>query len=723
MSEKPVMDWGQAPPGPPSARRVAALDWTLASLALGAICFALAVALLWRPLPGLPAPPGAATEHIKAWAKRAARVALPSWFEADARAYAARWEAMSAEDRLAIAWRLLAALAAGLAPGALLAPSMLRPRDGLIHLRGSRRFEGAAAVKELRARLALRCAARPDHDIAPGVPYPGDLWCRHVLLVGGVGSGKSTALKPALDKVVRSGEQALIFDPKSEFTIGWKQPEIIAPWDARSLAWDIARDMRNTLDMRRFAAAAIRESQDPMWSNASRQLLVGLMIHLKRERGADWGWRDLASLVALPQSELLPIMRECHPEAIRAVEKASVTTAGILINLSSFCASIFDLADAWGDAPPERRVSFVDWTLGRSRHRQIILQGHGAYGELTKSYVEGIVGIVSAMVNSVEMRDDPKRKIWFIADELPQMGKIPIRALFEVGRSRGVRCVVACQDFAQLEEIYGAPMVKAIVAMSGTILVGQVMQGDTAEALCKAFGTREVERANISSSYQGAGGNSSRSSTLSYNRDEIALYKPSELASRLGLTPNGKGVRLILFTGGDAFELTWPHFPLREEREGHVAAAWTTDVTTRVVAGDVSGVPARQVASEEEHRKRVDALTHREAEEIEVLESIGDPDGEAAPEPGEPAQEPENVGATGEQIVVRSRAPQPVGEREEPEPDAVSDAAQSFAAEAVAGDVGAAMSHAAQAVEAALRERPGPREDVLVQAERRRRPQ
>lgn len=610
MGDKASCDWGSAEAGPPSARRIYPLGWIAASLLFGAALGFATMWLLWRPLPALPAPPGPLGSHLAHWAKLAVRVLLPSWFAQDAAIYGRFWAQASTAEHIALLWRGLAGLAAALAPAFLLAPSMLAPRDALIHARGSRRFEGANATRELRARLAARVKRRPDHDIAPGIAYPGDLWTRHVLLVGGVGSGKSTAMKPLIDKIVASGEQMLLFDPKSEFTIGWSAPEILAPWDARSLAWDVARDMRNALDMRRLAASMIRESHDPMWSNASRQLLVGLMIYLKETRRDDWGWGELAELVALPQAQLLPIMRRCHPEAIRAVEKASVTTAGILINLSSFCSTIFDLAQAWGAVDPARRVSLVEWTQGRSRFPQIILQGHGAYGELTKSYVEGIVGTVSAMVNSVEMTDDPGRKIWFIADELPQMGKISqaLRGLLEIGRSRGCRCVVACQDFAQLDELYGAPMVKAIVSMSGTIIVGQMMPGDTAEALCKAFGTREVERPNLSTSHQGAGASSNRSTSLSYSRDEVPLYKPSELASRLGLAPDGKGVKLILFTGGDAFELAWPHFHLRAERAGHVPAPWTlgmlgmlgTRSAGEAAEGNGSASPASSSTAREE---------------------------------------------------------------------------------------------------------------------------
>jgi len=350
------------------------------------------------------------------------------------------------------------------------------------------------------------------------------------------------------------------------------------------LAWDIARDLRNKQDMRRFAASMVRESSDPMWANAARQLLVGLLVHLRSTRGRDWGWNDLAELVFLSQPELLGIMKQWHPEAVRAVERASVTTQGILINLAAFCGPILDLAEAWGATPAERRVSFRRWAEGKTGWRQIVLQGHGAYADLTKSYVEAVVGTVAAKVNSVEMRDDPSRKLWFIADELPQAGKIPIRALFEVGRSRGVRCVVACQDFAQLEEIHGERFVRALTSMCGTHVIGQLSPGETAERLCKMLGSRENERMNVSTSVDG----SKRSKTVSFSRESVPLYSPSELASRLGPTPDGKSVTLLL-AGGDAHELIYPVVELPIEREAHIPAPWTLGLAA---SGSIAGVGA-----------------------------------------------------------------------------------------------------------------------------------
>jgi hypothetical protein len=578
MSNRVVYQWGQSQPIAPSVKRVDVLGWMVASAMGGLIAGLLVLAALWRPLPMLPGPPGALAEHATACMRLLAHALWPGAYRFEAKDYLDFLGSLPDSQRIAMIWRIATALWASMMPAVFLAKSCLEPRDGLIHIRGSKRYEGEEAVSRLKAALAKRIGRRPDHEIAPGIVYPADMWTRHALLVGGVGSGKSTVLKPLIRNVIASGEQLILFDPKGEFTMGFKRPSIVAPWDSRSCSWDIAKDMRNIGDMRRFAAAMVREGQDPMWANASRQLMVGIMLYLKATRGTRWGWREFAELIAKPQAQLYPIMSKYHQEAIRSVEKASVTTHGILINLSSFCAPVFDLAAAWGDMHESRRISFVDWAKGNGKHRQVILQGHGAYPELTKGYVEGIVGVVSALVASVEMEEDPNRKLWFIADEFAQMGKIPVRTLFEMGRGRGVRCVVACQDLSQLEEVHGASMVKALVSMSGAILVGQMMQGETAEQLAKALGSREVERPNVSTSYPGAGGGANGASTVSFVREEIALYKPSEFASRLGLTEDGLGVRLALCIGGNVFELYWPMFGMRRERLAHRPAPWTRGV-------------------------------------------------------------------------------------------------------------------------------------------------
>ena len=284
-------------------------------------------------------------------------------------------------------------------------------------------------------------------------------------------------------------------------------------------------------------------------------------------------------MLTLPEEDILPLMQRYYPEASRAVAAASVTTKGILINLDSFCRPIFHLARAWGQLPPGRRISFVRWTKDpKIATRQIMLQGNGAYPELTRAYVEGIVSVIAGIVNSVELDDDPARKLWILADEFPQMGRIPIRPLFEVGRSRGVRCVVACQDFAQLEEVHGKEGTRALISMCGTLMVGRIGPGETAETLSKNLGTREVERSNVSTSYDGKAGSTSPTTTLTYSRDSLALYVPAELAARLGDKPSLNGCVFAVAVHGKTYEILWPYFAMPKVRKAHVAAQWTLGV-------------------------------------------------------------------------------------------------------------------------------------------------
>jgi hypothetical protein len=91
--------------------------------------------------------------------------------------------------------------------------------------------------------------------------------------------------------------------------------------------------------------------------------------------------------------------------------------------------------------------------------------------------------------------------------------------------------------------------------------------------LCRSLGSREVERPNVSVSISGSN-ERAEGRTLSYSRDEVALYKPAELASRLGMTDDRLGVRLAVFTHGDAYELVWPHFPMPKLRPAHCPATW-----------------------------------------------------------------------------------------------------------------------------------------------------
>ena len=152
--QKTNLDWGQSPPPAPSILRVRPGDWIATSCITGAVAGAFALATAWRPLPGLPLPGGELSEHVGYWLRSGAHALFPSFFAESARAYAAYLSGLPTAERVGMAGRCMVAACAAAMPAILLAKPMLRPRDGVIHIRGAIRHSGVEAAARLSAKLA-----------------------------------------------------------------------------------------------------------------------------------------------------------------------------------------------------------------------------------------------------------------------------------------------------------------------------------------------------------------------------------------------------------------------------------------------------------------------------------------------------------------------------------------------------------------------------------------
>jgi hypothetical protein len=466
--------------------------------------------------------------------------------------------------RLAVAGRLVLAVGVGVGLGLLIWRAACRPIDGYIHIRGRRLLEGKAALDAAKrvARQEIEGQAeREDIRIHPEFRLSTDRMTKHGIVFGKVGGGKTTILLPMIAEIIAGRHKALIFDIKGDFTSKlWRQGgpvAILAPWDRRSLIWDIARDCRTRQDAARFASYLIKESKDPMWSAAARQLLVGFLVHLQMTRGESWGWRDIADLLATPEKELLAMMSTANPEAIRAVEQTGTTTTGILINLSAFLSVVYDLAEAWPERLAGRMFSVREWIFNeKAKHRAVLLGGNQEFGPLMKAFAGALVAQAAAYVCSPRLADSRSRRLYFILDEFPQLGKVDIEPLVAVGRSKGARVWLGLQDFGQVKKLYGQDTAQAITAMVGTVICAGAAPGETAKFIADMVGSREVERNSLSTSVQG--GASAVSTSQTWQRETIPVLTESQ-ASGLGPVPGTKEIRALLLNfGNDALILRWP---------------------------------------------------------------------------------------------------------------------------------------------------------------------
>lgn len=450
--------------------------------------------------------------------------------------------------------------AAALVFGGITSYLIAKPLPYERHIRGRQLVEKRAAIR------AAKASERSDIkrtgagiQIHPDVTISEERERRSFAIVGSPGGGKTTVIMPIIAQTVARSDKNLVYDNKGYFTERLPGSYIlVAPWDTRGVPWAVWKDCKSGADARELAARLVLESHDPMWSNAARLILTGLLIHLQ-QTGKPWGWKDLSVLLNLPIEGLQHIIQVSYPEAWRPVEIASRTTQSILITLSAFMAQVHDMGRVWGNAIDGFSITefLSDDYQGI---RTVILQGNQKFTEMQNAIVNGMMAMASAHINSPAMTDSTARRIWVYLDEAPQLKKAEwIQSIVAVGRSKGVRVLLGVQDVAQLRQIYGRDQTESWTSMIGTYVFTQLGGNDTAKWVSEYIGTREIERYEVSHSTNTTQLlTNNQQKTESYRRLEDRVIKQDELQTMLG--PEKAGVQALLHLG-DFFEylLVWPY--------------------------------------------------------------------------------------------------------------------------------------------------------------------
>lgn len=370
----------------------------------------------WHDLPWLPRPHEPLSMHLGYWIKGSVHYLSNGIFwSSDWQQYQEYLENISrSENPNIIKLRTIVSSVAGAIAGLYSGWKLSKPIDSLIHIRGRHFFKGREAINQ--AELECKIERRTSGDgilLHPKLRMSLDRETRHILVMGSTGSGKTQAIWHLINQAIERGDRAIIYDNKGEFTTGIQKCTLFAPWDERSFAWDVGRDCIDKQDARELAARLIPSNdKDPMWSNASRAILTGMIVYLQNKHKTQWGFRELADLIPLPIDKIRSILEQHNPEGLRSVEEASKTTQSILINLSAFMSVIFDLADAWGDKPKGQRFSLRAWLMDKTNGKVLVIQGSGQNAQLSRSYINAMISTITAQITAPSFNDSKSRRIW-----------------------------------------------------------------------------------------------------------------------------------------------------------------------------------------------------------------------------------------------------------------------------------------------------------------------
>lgn len=459
---------------------------------------------------------------------------------------------------------------------------------------GVRYFKNLGEAKKELAKYQRADVKKTGEGVkVADVPISRDRETKHFAVIGKTGGGKTVALLPIMREAINRGDKVILFDNKGDFTRiindkDGKQPVIVAPWDARSAAWDVARDCRTKAEAAELAARFIGESGgDPMWSEGARQILTGLIHKLQRDKQEGWSWGDLAELLYIDMKDVEKVMEHYHPEGKRAVEslkkeddesgaagETSKTTQSLLITLSAQLSPVYRMAEAWADV--EEKFSVRDFLAGKLKSNVVILQGNASLLGIQNAYIQGIIAMLSSRVNSPDYEERPASAegLWLFLDEFPQLGKLPeVKPFLEIGRSKGVRVVMGFQNPSQLKELYDKDGSDSMLDIFQSYIFC-MLGSEASKWASDSIGKKIIERFKYSTS-QNFGASGSASS--SWERSEEPACKPNDFTQGLGVDSKAGGTWALYWpTGGDVYKLLFKFSDARKLRESSVKASWVS---------------------------------------------------------------------------------------------------------------------------------------------------
>ncbi|MDA8246965.1 type IV secretion system DNA-binding domain-containing protein [Acidithiobacillus sp.] len=489
--------------------------------------------------------------------------------------------------------------AAGLLAGAALGWK-LGDIPGEIHVRGSQLTRKPKVLQRAILQASPPVAGKNQGiRIHPKIQTTEHLETSHALIVGGAGAGKTTILWPIIGQIINRGDRAIVFSFKGDFEqrigagekIG-RQFALLAPWDSRSAVWAVGRDIQTRLDAEALANTLIPEppggSKDPMWTNGSRSLLVGIISDVQREFGTKWGFAELAKRSAEALADfptLKKIIERESPQAYSLISggASSKTTASFLATISSFLTQVINLgvaADNLKKSARGRQWSVDAWLSSSSSPspvpRVAVLGFRPSAKAISQAWGSSIIEQIVLKLSDLPDVSPDERRVWLILDEVPKLGQVPsITDALETLRSKGVRVILGTQGIDQIEETYSKNVARSWATQTATKIIGRVTEPDSQKWASSLVGERELERFSSQYNVQ-SGGQGGSTNGGSYQRTKEPIILPGELGSVVTVTKRGPRAILHVAGSGQVGLLDWPFVSQDVARAGRDAhqAPW-----------------------------------------------------------------------------------------------------------------------------------------------------
>ncbi|MBX9697194.1 MAG: type IV conjugative transfer system coupling protein TraD, partial [Alphaproteobacteria bacterium] len=321
----------------------------------------------------------------------------------------------------------------------------------------------------------------------------------HMLITGTTGSGKTNAFHTLLPQIRKRGDRAIVVDLTGDLVSKYYREGydlLLNPLDARSLHWDLWKDCTSLSHYDALSESIIPgkgTSHDPFWDEASRTLFRIAVQKLQEQN-----LRDPHALYTFLTSSDMKTFQNFFEgtEASSYTNKdGEKTTLSVRANLATHLSSFKYLNKS------ENGFSLREWIKNPHHKDQWLFLS--ALPDQRKTLRPLISAWLDLSINALmSASSDPKRRLWFVMDELPALQRLPSlkTGLAELRKYGG--CILAgLQSIPQLEEIYGKAASQNMLNLFNTFLFFRNNDPTTSQWISKVLGEREQQEIQENLSY------------------------------------------------------------------------------------------------------------------------------------------------------------------------------------------------------------------------------
>lgn len=351
------------------------------------------------------------------------------------------------------------------------------------------------------------------------IPLPDNIFNRHVLFLGGIGTGKTNAIFQLLKQLRHSmtdKDVMLIFDTKGDYyNEFYRQGDIVISNDEKATGpgrvdcWNIFREFgldesieenANEISRTLFYEKSLRSNQ-PFFPNAARDLFTSILLHHYRSgKSGQINNATLRSFLDQSPSAEIRAMLESHEDMKAMVsyiaDDRSPQTQGVISELQQMVREIFI-----GNFRNAGTISVRDAIRQKGGRAIFVEYDLGIGNTLTPIYRL----LLDLAIKEALGRKKSEGNVWFIIDEfrlVPNLQHVDDGVNF--GRSLGAKFIIGVQNVEQVFYAYGESMARSILSGFLTTIAFRVNDVTTRTFIQDLFG-RNRKRESYMSSVQARG--------------------------------------------------------------------------------------------------------------------------------------------------------------------------------------------------------------------------